>query len=216
MTVYAYPAVVVGFRNARIVLKLPEASAKDSALRGRYQSYADTAKLCVAAACHHGSTLGKAGNFRSFLRYVGNNGAAFVHLRENIGFQTAFLHDGAVPVSCGKVKNAGGGAVAGLDGHNAGQLQNQPVVEHAHICGFFVNFRHLVFYPENSGKRPQRIGLAGNLVNFPFQLGRLADQLHNFVIGAGVHIGAGPDFMEIPVIENDSLTHAGGGDRSNF
>ncbi len=37
------------------------------------------------------------------------------------------------------------------------------------IKAFIINFRHFVFYPENTGQSAQGIGLAGYPVDFLFQ-----------------------------------------------
>ena len=216
MTVDTDTAIIVGFGNGSIVFKLPETAAEYGALSGRHQSYADTTKLRVTAACHHGCACSQPCKSRSFFTDRSHNCTAFVYSGENIGSQTAFFHNGCIPVSCSQIENAGGGTVAGFNGHNAGEFENQPVIEHSHICGFFVNFRHFVFDPEDTGQSAQCIGLTGYFIDLFFQIGRFLDQFDDFIIRARVHIGACPQFLIIFVIEKNAFPHTGCGNSRNF
>ena len=42
------------------------------------------------------------------------------------------------------------------------------------------------------------------------------DQFGYFVIGSGIYIGTGPDFIAVFVIENDPLAHTGSGNSADF
>ena len=121
--------------------------------------------------------------------------------------------DVGIPCACLQIQKTGGRSVARLDGEHAGQLIDQPVVKHADFCGFFVNLREIVLYPQNARNRIERIALTGLLIQRKLEIRIHPNQLRDFICAAGVDIGAGPDLVSILIIQEDALAHAGGGNR---
>ena len=97
-----------------------------------------------------------------------------------------------------------------------GSTARIPVVKHTDTVDFFINFRQLILYPEKPRKGVQRVGLAGFQIEFFFQARIGMDQFGYFVIGSGIYIGTGPDFIAVFVIENDPLAHTGSGNSADF
>ena len=195
---------------------LPEASAKHCSLVWFCGTYADGAELAVTAAYDNRSAYCQSGVGCSLFIYFGYNGSAFHDRREDIIPQPAFLCDGSIPFSASQIKDTCSGSIAGLHCLHAGQLFDQPVVEHTYRCDFFINLGHLILYPEKTGQGTQSIGLSALQVDFFFQFRIHADQFSHFVITSGVHIGAGPDLLTVFIVQNDSFPHAGGGDSQDL
>ena len=42
------------------------------------------------------------------------------------------------------------------------------------------------------------------------------DQFGYLIIGSGVYVGTGPDFIAVFVLENDAFAHAGSGNSADF
>ena len=121
--------------------------------------------------------------------------------------------DVGIPCTCLQIQETGGRSVTRLDGEYAGQLVNQPVVKHADLCGLFVNLREIVLNPQNTRNRIERIALTGLLIQRKLQIRIHPNQLRDFICAAGVDIGAGPDLVSVLIVQEDTLTHAGGRNR---
>ena len=212
MAVDTDTALGVGLSAVGVELILPEAATEHGRLAGVAGAHADGAQLAVAAAHHHGGALGEAGLGSALGAYLAGNLAALQHGGEDVLPQAAATGDGGIPSAALQVHEAGGGAVAGLHSQHAGELIDQPVVEHANGGGLLVDFGHLVLDPQDTGDGVEGVALAGLGIELLLQLRIALDQLSHLIVAAGVHVGAGPDLLALLVIEEDALPHAGGGD----
>ena len=212
VAVDADAAMLVGLGLVGVVFILPEAAAEDGRLIRVHHADAHAAELRVAAARDDRRALGKAG-FRGALRAdLRDDRAALGNLREDARLEADGSGDLVVPVARLQIKNAGGAGVGRLGGEHARHFVDEPVVEHGAHRGLFIDLGHLVLDPEEAGERAQRVGLAGLAVDLLFKLRVHVHELRHFVVAARVHVGAGPDFLTILVVEDDALAHAGGGD----
>ena len=216
MAVDAHAAVGIGPAAVGIELILPEAAPKDRGLAVVHHAHADAAQLRVAAAGHHGGAFPQARIRRALRVDPADHLSAFGHGREDVVLQAYLSHDGGVPPALLQIKDAGGAPVAGLGLEHAGELVDQPVVEHADGFDTGIELGQLVFDPQDARERSQGVRLAGFTVDFLFQFGIHADELPHFVVAAGVDVGAGPDLLSRLIVEHDALAHAGGADRRDI
>ena len=208
--------MLIGLCLVGVVFILPEAAAEDGCLVGIHYAHAHAAQLGIAAAGNHRSAFCQTGLRCALGIHMGNHGAALGNLGEDAGFQADAGGNPVVPVPLLQIEDAGGTGVGGFGGEYTGHLINEPVIEHGAHGGFFIHLGHFVLHPEQPGQRTQGIGLTGLPVNLFFQLRVHVNQLCHLVIAAGIHVGAGPNFLPLLVIQHDALPHTGGGNGSNL
>ena len=100
MAIDAYPALGIGVSAGGIKLILPKAAAEDGCLVGIHNTYADAAKLRIAATRNNGCALRKSGLSRGGSVYGADNSAALRDRWEDIVLQTYLAHDGRIPCAC--------------------------------------------------------------------------------------------------------------------
>ena len=210
MTVYPDPAAGIRRSICRVEFVLPETAAEDSRLIGPDSSYADGSQLAVSAAHHNRSPFFQPGLRRALFADSGDHGTAFHHRGKDVIPQAAFSGNGGIPAAALQVEDAGGGAVARLDGFLSGKFSDEPVIEHADGGCFLIDPGHLVFDPEQARQRAQSIGLPAPQIDLLFQFWIHPDQFTYFIVASGIHVGTGPDLFSFPVVEDNSLPHAGG------
>ena len=182
VAVHAHAALRVGGGVVGVELVLPEAAAKDAGLVGEAGTHADHAKLAVAAANDDGRALGKAGVSGALGVDVTGELAALLDGAEDVGAQAAALGDGRVPVAGLEAHDAGGRAVGGLDGQLAGELVDEPVVEHADAGGLLVDLGHLVLDPQQAREGAEGVGLAALAVELYLKLRVHGDEFAHLVV----------------------------------
>ncbi len=211
-----HPAAGVCFAAAGVKLILPKAAAEHHRLSCLAGPDADGAQLAVAAAHHHRGALLQARFGCALGADRGKIDAAFHHRREDIGAQAALGRNLRVPVPALQIHHAGGAAIAGLHRQLAGELIDEPIVEHANGRGFAIDIGQIILYPQQPGQRPQGVGLAASGVDLLLQVRVKGDELADLGVAAGVHVGTGPNFIALFVIKQNSFAHTCSGYSGDF
>ena len=213
MTVYTDASVWIGLSAVGIKLILPEAATEYRGFTRLACADTDGAELTVTTADDDRCSLCEPGFGSALCGDCTCNRSAFQNVREDVSAQMTLCGDVGIPCTCLQIQETGGRSVTRLDGKYAGQLVNQPVVKHADLCGLFVNLREIVLYPQNTRNRIECIALTGFLIQRKLEIRVHPNQLRDFICAAGVDIGAGPDLVSVLIVQEDTLTHAGGRNR---